>query len=671
MTGTQEDNEQATDRDRPLSLSTEELLDAAVDALGGSRRPGQVAMAEAVTNAVESERHLAVQAGTGTGKSLAYLVPAIRHAQATDTTVIVSTATLALQRQLVERDLPRLVEALEPLLPRTPTFAIQKGRSNYLCLNKLTVDQEAPEALMDTDEVSWLGGHIKRVHEWADKTETGDRDELEPGVPDVAWRQVSVTANECLGATRCPHGEECFAEAARRRTQDVDIVVTNHALLAIDAMSDVNILPEHDVVIIDEAHELDGRVTSVATNELSARALTLAARRAGKLKAKTEQQKLEELIDDFSAVLDLESPGRWETISDPARASFAAVRDALWRTREAIARAPEGESTNDPETFAERENLKNHLQEQHDSLVRILKVFDEEDPTKHFDVVWLTRSERYGDSVAVAPLSVAALLRERLFTEQTVVLASATLAIGGNFRAMAANWGLPDGSWDSLDAGTPFDPRKSGILYTARHLPPPGRDGLHSETLDEMAELITASGGRTLGLFSSKRAAVEAAEALRTRLPFDIYVQGDDSIGALVKEFTNNENSCLFGTLTLWQGVDVPGSSLSQVIIDRIPFPRPDDPLLQARSNAADSAGRSGFMEVSATHAALLLAQGTGRLLRSTTDRGVVSVLDSRLATKRYGQFLRASLPDFWQTTDPEVVRGALRRLTSPQKGGK
>ena len=668
MTANQRGSEHDQDSPQPLSLSTKELLDAAVDALGGAHRPGQMAMAEAVTNSLDTQRHLAVQAGTGTGKSLAYLVPAIRHAQARDTTVIVSTATLALQRQLVERDLPRLVEALDPLLPRTPTFAIQKGRSNYLCLNKLTVEQEAPEALMDTEEVSWLGGHVKRVHEWADETETGDRDELEPGVPDIAWRQVSVTANECLGATRCPHGEECFAEAARRRTQDVDIVVTNHALLAIDAMSDVNILPEHDVVIIDEAHELDGRVTSVATNELSARALTLAARRAGKLKAKTEQHKLEELIDDFSAVLDLETPGRWESISDPARASFAAVRDALWRTREAIARAPEGESTNDPETFAERENLKNHLQEQHDSLVRILEVFDEEDPTKHFDVVWLTRSERYGDSVAVAPLSVSGLLRERLFTEQTVVLTSATLALGGNFRVMAANWGLPDGSWDSLDAGTPFDPRKSGILYTARHLPPPGRDGLHSETLDEMAELITASGGRTLGLFSSKRAAVEAAEALRPRLPFDIFVQGDDSIGALVKEFTNNENSCLFGTLTLWQGVDVPGSSLSQVIIDRIPFPRPDDPLLQARSNAADAAGRSGFMEVSATHAALLLAQGTGRLLRSTTDRGVVSVLDSRLATKRYGQFLRASLPDFWQTTDPEVVRGALRRLTAPQK---
>ena len=652
----------------PLSLSTQELLAAAVEALGGAERPGQVAMAEAVTKALTNERHLAVQAGTGTGKSLAYLVPAIRHAQGTDTTVIVSTATLALQRQLVERDLPRLVEALDPLLSRTPTFAIQKGRSNYLCLNKLAVDPSQEDALIDDEEVSWLGRHIKRVYEWADETETGDRDDLEPGVPDQAWRQLSVTAAECVGATRCPHGEECFAEAARRRTQDVDIVVTNHALLAIGAMSDINILPEHSAVIIDEAHELDGRVTSVATNEISARALTLAARRAGKLKAKTEQSKLESLIDDFTAVLALETPGRWETISDPARASFAGIRDALWRTRDAISRGPEGEATNDPETFAERENLKNHLGELHDSIVRILEVFDEPDPSKHVDVVWLTRVERYSDtsdSVSVAPLSVSTLLRDNLFGAQTVVLASATLTVGGNFRAMASAWGLPNGSWDALDAGTPFDPRRAGILYVAKHLPPPGRDGLSEDTITEMAELITAAGGRTLGLFSSKRAAVEAADALRKKLPFDILVQGDDSIGALVNKFAASENVCLFGTLSLWQGVDVPGKSLSQVIIDRIPFPRPDDPLLQARSNAADAAGRSGFMEVSATHAALLLAQGAGRLLRSTSDRGVVSVLDSRLATKRYGQFLRASLPDFWETTDPTVVREALKRLVS------
>ncbi|EFK54620.1 ATP-dependent DNA helicase [Corynebacterium genitalium] len=654
-----------------LSLSARELLDAAVESLGGTQRPGQIAMAEAVSKALAEERHLAVQAGTGTGKSLAYLVPSIRHAQANDTTVIVSTATLALQRQLVERDLPRLVEALDPLLPRTPTFAILKGRSNYVCLNKIGVldgTGDGQEALVDEEDVSWLGRHVKRVHEWAEETETGDRDDLEPGVPDKAWRHVSVTANECLGATRCPHGAECFAEAARVRAGEADIVVTNHALLAIDALSGASILPEHSAVIIDEAHELDGRVTSVATNEISPHALRLAARRAGKLGENRRRDTLEELIDDFAAVLDTESPGRWETISDPTRAAFVAVQDELRRTGEAIARAPEGEATKDPETAAERENLRNHLGELYTSFDRILSVFDEDDPAKHFDVVWLARSASSSPesaSVSVAPLSVSALLRDNLFGEKTVVLTSATLAVGGNFRAMAAAWGLPDGTWDSLDAGTPFDPRRSGILYTAKHLPPPGRDGISDGTLDEMAELITAAGGRTLGLFSSRRAAQEAADALRTRLPFDILVQGDDTIGALVNKFAAGENVCLFGTLSLWQGVDVPGRSLSHVMIDRIPFPRPDDPLLQARSRAADAAGRSGFMDVSATHAALLLAQGAGRLLRSTTDRGVVSVLDSRLVTKRYGSFLRASLPDFWETTDPGVVRGALRRLVA------
>ena len=648
-----------------LNQTTGELLDAAVDALGGAERPGQVRMADAVTRALDSERHLAVQAGTGTGKSLAYLVPAIRHAQANDTTVVVSTATIALQRQLVNRDLPRLADALEPLLPHRPTFALQKGRNNYVCLHKISAEATSPEALIEEDELSRMGKHVKRVVEWAQETETGDRDDLVPGVPDMAWAQVSVSSRECLGATRCPHGADCFAEIAREKTKDVDIVVTNHALLAIDALADIDVLPEHDAIIIDEAHELDGRVTSVATNGISKRSLTMAARRAEKLGAKRET--LEDVIDDFTVALELEPAGRWESISEPARGAFAALRDALWKTRTAISDAPEGESDNDPERFAERANLRNHLEDLHDAVVRILEVFDEDDPAQHSDVVWLDRSERWGDSVAVAPLSVAGLLHENLFGDSTVVLTSATLAVGGNFNAMAASWGLPKNTWDGLDVGTPFDPRKSGILYCARHLPTPGRDGLAPETLDEMAQLITAAGGRTLGLFSSKRAAEQAAEAMRERLPFDILLQGEDTTGALVDKFAKSENSCLFGTLTLWQGVDVPGSSCSLVIIDRLPFPRPDDPLMQARANAADAAGRSGFMEVSATHASLLMAQGAGRLLRSTSDRGVVAVLDNRLSTKRYGSFIRRSLPAFWDTTDPEVVRGALQRLVAKQ----
>lgn len=646
--------------------TTVDLLDAAVSALGGSRRPSQVRMATAVTTALEEERHLAVQAGTGTGKSLAYLVPAFRHAQETGHTVIVSTATLALQRQLVERDLPRLAEALEPHLEKKPTFAIMKGRSNYVCLNKVSraAELEDEDALLDEDAVSHLGRHVQRVYEWAEDTETGDREDLEPGVPDLAWRQVSVTSNECLGATRCPHGEDCFAELARRRAADVDIVVTNHALLAIDAVADINILPEHDVVIIDEAHELDGRITSVSTAEITGRALKMAASRAKSLGANGKDQRLSEQANELSQLLAGFAPGRWTDLPEEAKQQLMGLADTLADCRETIARTPEGEQAQDPEKFAERQNLANHLASLVEAIARILDVFATGDPAAHADVVWLERDERtLNDTLAVAPLSIAGMLHEKLFGEQTVVLTSATLALGGRFDAMAAQWGLPKGTWDSLDVGYPFDPARSGILYTAAHLPQPGRDGLSPPTLQEIRELIMAAGGRTLGLFSSRRAAQQAAAELKPTIPFDIYLQGEDSIGALVDKFTKNENSCLFGTLTLWQGVDVPGPSCSLVLIDRIPFPRPDNPLMQARTEAAKAAGRNGFMEVSATHAALLMAQGAGRLLRSSADRGVVAVLDNRLETKRYGSYLRASMPQMWPTSDPEVVRGALKRL--------
>lgn len=647
--------------DEPLNQTTDALLDQAVAALGGARREGQHAMAQAVTKALESDRHLAVQAGTGTGKSLAYLVPAIRHAHNTGSTIIVSTATIALQRQLVERDLPRLVEALEPLMQEKPTFAIMKGRNNYACLNKVAqAGFEPDETLLDDDDVSWTGKHVKRIFEWVDETETGDRDDLVPGVPDLAWRQVSVTSRECLGASRCPQGEECFAELAKQKASKVDIVVTNHALLAIDAAAETAILPEHDVVIVDEAHELDARITSVSTAEINARAIKMAANRAKSLGAEGKDVRLAELADDFAIFIDSYDSGRWVDMDEPAKNQLDGLATAIIECKTAVSRPSEGEATNDPEKFAERQNLTNHLSEMAETIHRILEVFDTDDAADQDDVVWVDDS-----SLAVAPLSVADMLRENLFGQNTVVLTSATLALGGRFDVMAAQWGMPKGTWDSMDAGTPFDPAKSGILYVASHLPAPGRDGLAPETLDEMKDLIMAAGGRTLGLFSSRRAAEEAAEKLRMQVPFEIFVQGQDTTGALVEKFSKHENSCLFGTLTLWQGVDVPGPACSLVLIDRIPFPRPDQPLLQARTEAANAAGRKGFMEVSATHAALLMAQGAGRLLRSTTDRGVVAVLDNRIETKRYGGFLKRSMPQFWTTTNPETVRGALKRLVA------
>ena len=326
----------------------------------------------------------------------------------------------------------------------------------------------------------------------------------------------------------------------------------------------------------------------------------------------------------------------------------------------------------DPAEVTAAQTALVNLEEIGEVAERMLSAFEQPIEERE-EVVWLERPEDWTAepsrpaSLHVAPLEVGEVLAENLFSDRTVVLTSATLTLGGSFAPLARQWGLDASAmgseWEGMDVGSPFLHGRSGILYVAKHLPIPGRDGLPPEYLEEMWELIKAAGGRTLGLFSSMRAAKAAAAALRESLPYPLLCQGDDSTMQLVKEFAEDEPTCLFGTLSLWQGVDVPGPSLRLVIIDRIPFPRPDDPLASARTRAADARGGSGFMEVSASHAALLLAQGAGRLLRSVDDRGVVAVLDPRLVTKRYGEFLRATLPPFWQTTDPAVVRGALTRL--------
>jgi ATP-dependent DNA helicase DinG len=658
-----------------------ELLTAAVEAVGGTRREGQDAMVQAVRKAITSGEHVAVQAGTGTGKSLAYLVPAIHHAVARGTTVVVSTATIALQRQLVDRDLPRLAKALKPLLGRAPTFAILKGRRNYLCLNKLHgdgSDVDPADELFDPFAISAMGRQIKRLHEWADTTDKGDRDELVPGVPDSTWRQVSVTARECLGAAKCPAGDDCFAEKARAEAGKADIVVTNHALLAIDALEGRPVLPEHDVVVVDEAHELVDRVTSVATAELTSGMVGIAARRLGKLVDQAVADRLAEAGEGLAMVLEDLAPGRWDSLPQAAAGMLSAVRDAAASCRSSLG----SERREDPEAASGRKIAQASLDEVADTAVRLLAAFDEPDPAKRRDVVWVGEQGPYGARHKVlraAPLWVGGLLRERLFGRSTVVLTSATLALGGNFDALARQWGLPPEKaagddtdpvpdpdapkWSGMDVGSPFAHARSGILYVAKRLPPPGRDGLPPSYLDEIAGLVEAAGGRTLGLFSSMRAAKQATEALRGRLGTPLLCQGEDSTMHLVKKFAEDEATSLFGTLSLWQGVDVPGPSLSCVIIDRIPFPRPDDPLVAARQRATDARGGNGFLTVSATHAALLLAQGAGRLLRGMDDRGVVAILDPRLATARYGGFLRASLPPFWATDDREKVHGALRRL--------
>ncbi len=649
----------------------QELLARAIAAIGGSERPGQTQMAEAVWTAMADRAHLAVQAGTGTGKSLAYLVPALLLTTGQRGPVVVSTATIALQRQLVDRDLPRLVDALRDPLGRTPAFAIFKGRANYLCLHKLSsAPQAGQEALFEP--TSAVGVHVKRLHEWAGATATGDRDELVPGVPDQAWRQASVTAMECIGSQRCPFGIQCFSERARRIAADADVVVTNHALLAIDALGEGGILPEHRVVVVDEAHELVDRVRSVASGELSATAVEAAVRRCGRLASEAETGRLAEAGNALGPLLLTTPAGRMDRL-DPALAASLGVLHHTAVACAAEVRSAVKRNEGDPGVAAAGQAALVGLVDIAVTAERMVTTFDE--PVEERDeVVWLERAEDAADTsrpatLHVAPLEVGEVLAASLFAQRTVVLTSATLTLGGSFAPLARQWGLDADSmgseWTGIDVGSPFAHGRSGILYVARHLPPPGRDGLPAQYVTELAGLIEAAGGRTLGLFSSMRAARQATEALRPELGFPLLCQGDDATGQLVREFAADEPTCLFGTLSLWQGVDVPGPSLRLVVIDRIPFPRPDDPLASARTRQVEARGGNGFMEVSVAHAALLLAQGAGRLLRSVDDRGVVAVLDPRLVTKRYGGFLRASLPPFWQTTDPQVVRGALRRLAA------
>jgi ATP-dependent DNA helicase DinG len=671
---------------RPTVAAT---LHAAVERLGGQDRPGQLEMATAVEAAIDGGQHLLVQAGTGTGKSLAYLVPSILH----DERVVVATATLALQHQLVERDIPALLDAVDDLLGKRPSYAVLKGRGNYACLHRIRDGVPDDQGTLIDVPQGTIGAEVLKLREWAEEQAAesgpGDRDSA-PTHTDRVWQQVSVSHRECLGAMKCPYAAECFAERARDRAMSSSLIVTNHSLLAIDAIEGVPMIPEYDVVVVDEAHELATRVTQAATDELSVPAIDRAARRARNFVEGIEADDLADGADALRVALDELEPGRIDAVPDALGDALSSIRAA---SRAAFSAFPKESAAGDGD--AARQQARGMVDE-------IRSVAERMAEHSEADVLWLAERDRArgGNQLCIAPIQVWGPLRSKLLADKTVVFTSATLKLGGDFDAAAVSIGLlptervdhsiepaderasdvaesvDDGGddreaaalvlpWRGIDVGSPFDYRQQAILYVARHLPTPGRDGIGQAQIDEIGRLVEAAGGRTLGLFSSRRAAEAAAEALREAMPhMPILCQGDGHLSHLQAEFVENPAVSLFGTLSLWQGLDVPGDTCQLVVIDRIPFPRPDDPLMSARARAAERAGGNGFMSVSATHAALLLAQGTGRLIRTMGDRGVVAILDPRLVTARYGGFLRASLPPMWTTSDPEVAVGALRRLS-------
>ena len=663
------------------SKKVRSALDAAVAAIGGSPRDGQIEMAEAVANALSDRHHLLVQAGTGTGKSLAYLVPALVHGKK----VLVATATLALQRQLVERDLPKIKAALDKELNRDISFAIYKGVGNYICLQKMNNAPNDPEA-QAVLEVSSLEGDAKRLRAWAQSANaTGDRDDA-PDVDRRVWSANSVSGRECMGADECPSGSKCFAALAKAKAQTADIVVTNHTLLAIEIVDSHPILPERDAIVLDEAHEFMDRTTQAVTEEITAARVARAANMARKHLPGKASDALYKASEKFSKALgeyadDLKSDptkaGRLEKLPSTLEAPLRAIKEAVASVTALISADAQ---IIDPNSMAERARVKGALNEVSQTATKLLK-------PGHTHVLWF---EPTYSTLYLAPLAVSDVLRGNLLTQTPVIATSATLTVGKSFDAIARNIGFVIGGKNEdeaeddeersekkgvmdpanlqiLDVGSPFDFANQGMLYLPKDLPEPGRDGPSIEALTELGELIQAAGGRTLALFSSWRGVEAADEHLRDvlaelKLPIITQRRGD-SVGPLVDKFAKDEKSILLGTISLWQGIDVPGSACTLVVIDRIPFPRPDEPVLSARAAEADAAGGSGFMQISLPRAALLLAQGTGRLIRSLDDKGVVAILDSRIVNKRYGSILLNSMPPFWRTSDGAVIKEALRRL--------
>jgi len=546
-----------------------------------------------------------------------------------------------------------------------------------VCLQKMNSDDVDPDGEL-VMEVSSLEKDAKRLIAWA-KTPgvSGDRDDA-PEVDRRVWAANSVSGRECVGADVCAFGSQCFAAKAKGKAQTADVVVTNHTLLAIEIMDLHPILPERDCIILDEAHEFMDRATQAVTDELTSGRVLRAAAMARKFMPGKLADAFHKAANDFHESMvdygesvrgELGSQGRLEEIPQSLESPIRKVRESAQAITQYLSADDE---IIDTDVMAERARVKGAVNEVSTTAATLLKLGDGL-------VLWY---EPTFSTLHLAPLSVSDVLRENMLKQTPVIATSATLTVGNSFNSLAKSIGfivgedlnaevsegeLDPGNLQMLDVGSPFDFANQGVLYMPKHLPEPGRDGPSIEVLTELGELIDAAGGRTLALFSSWRG-VEAADAhlrkVLAELPIRIITQKrGDAVGPLVARFAKDETSVLLGTMSLWQGVDVPGNSCILVAIDRIPFPRPDEPVMSARASQADAAGGSGFMQVSLPRAALLLAQGTGRLIRSVDDRGVVAILDSRIVTKRYGSVLLNSMPPLWRTSDKAVVQDSLKRL--------
>ncbi|MCQ3808426.1 MAG: ATP-dependent DNA helicase [Acidimicrobiaceae bacterium] len=603
---------------------------------GGEQRSGQVEMAAAVADALASDGHVVVQAGTGTGKSLAYLVPIVVSGQK----VVVATATKALQDQLAGKDLPLVSSRLSAPIE----FAVLKGRSNYLCLQRLSEAESDQTLRVGLDHDGLDEQSLKKLRSFADRSATGDRSEL-ADIGDRAWQQVSVGRQECPGAARCSAGEECFAERAWRRAAAADVLIVNLHLYAIDVAVG-GILPEHDTVIIDEAHQLEDVMADAAGRYLSPARLATAASAVRAVVADSAASA--KVSDAAEALREGLGPLVGRRLPDGPPADLGSTLDLVAGRLSDLLAELRGVPTDAPSDVSNRTvRARQLVTSLLDDIGFLRWAVDDE-------VLWVD-GPAHNPSLVSTPLAINKILSENLWSQRGGVLTSATMPADA-----ASQFGLPDSTVE-VDVGSPFDYESNALLYCAADLPGPRKPGHREAQHREIESLINAAGGRTLALFTSWAAMTEASARISSRVPWPVLTQGEGSKAQLLKEFTENEEACLFATMSYWQGIDAVGSTCSLVIIDRLPFPRPDDPVLSARR---ERVGPNAFGTVDLPRAAIMLAQGAGRLIRSATDCGVVAVLDPRLAHSRnYRWRLLAALPPMRRTKDRSEAESLLLAL--------
>ena len=597
-------------------------------------RPGQTGMALAVDASIESSEHLVVEAGTGTGKTLAYLFPYALNGKR----VVVATYTKALQDQMLKSDLPLLKKHIESEKNRSFNFLLLKGWSNYLCnervdaaeKSKLNGRQESFFADNDFDE-------IDKINEWSKTTKTGDRSDIRFSIKESTWDSMSVTRKECFGKEKCPFYDSCFAFKSREKSSQVDVIVTNHALYALDLAIGGHLVGPHEHVVIDEAHEME-------TSFTRAWSITLSSGRFDWLAAQSKRILKEENLNEITNITELaellsknmtQHEGHW------VRSSNAA---AILQTLE-LAEGRVERLNHLVRTTSNEERTKLRITNAADSLledIRAVILFLNSGPTLS-QVAWIEFNDRGKPELNISPLDVSENLKEYLWEQKQAVLTSATIQTN-----LIDRLGVPVDDGNPLRIESPFNYVKQSLIYCP-DMPDPRKDTANWQdlVLVETEKLISLAGGRTLCLFTSRNEMQRVTREMRTRFDLPIFMQGDRSAKELLREFAADETSCLFGTRTFFQGVDIPGPALSLVILNKIPFPGPTEFLIKAWSEQSSlSTHGFGWRNIELPIGVLRVVQAAGRLIRKKDDLGVVAVLDPRMTRSDYGHKFLDSLPD-------------------------